>query len=156
MTNAAFQATVHGFRTVPSRKVIQLVLEVPIEQQAEIARICDHGAWVAVARLTAPAQEAAPEARQSPTDPAGEPHKKHWDEILPSQQSGILCADPKFWRFLNEKWALAIQSTADAATHVRQYLKLNSRADITPRSPAAMAKWRELVVDYRLWERAVV
>lgn len=72
---AAFQATIHGLRTVPSRGVVQVVVEAKIEELPSIARIAEHGAWVAVARLQEPkggADEVAnePIPAHSPAPPA--------------------------------------------------------------------------------------
>lgn len=158
---AAFSATYADWKLIRGRKVVQVVFEIPLEKADEAYQVVggmpDAGAekWFGIAALT----PAATEARQSPISDAptaGEPHKKSWEEIMPSQQAGILCSEPHFWMFLNGIGAINIETTDDCATWVRQYLKVNSRADITPRSPVAMSRWRELVVDYRLWERAVV
>src|SRR5262245_32356308 len=54
---AAFRATIHGLRTVPSRKVVQVVVEAPIEHLTLIAKVAEHGAWVGVARLTEAGKE---------------------------------------------------------------------------------------------------
>lgn len=56
MTAAAIDATFADYRTVKTRKVLQLILEVPIERQAEVFEILgfpmpDNPPWLAVARL---------------------------------------------------------------------------------------------------------
>lgn len=91
---AAFQATIHGFRTVPSRGVVSITIEAPIEHHAEIARIAVHGAWVAVARLEEPKQE---KAKAEPKD------KKNWRDMPPAQQAAIRCGEPIFWAYLKEQ-----------------------------------------------------
>lgn len=160
MTAAAFSATFADWKLIRGRKVVQIVFEVPLEKADEAYQVVGgmpnvaESAWFAIARLNQEVEQRPRQPHESQSDGANS--KKSWDEILPSQQAGILCSEPKFWKFLNEIGAIGIKSTADCATWVRMYCKVNTRADITPRSPAALAKWRELVVDYRLWERAVV
>ena len=62
MTDAVFEATYHNTKNVLGRKVMQVILEVPIEKSATVydalgwpdpAAPC----WVAVARLEQPKQE---------------------------------------------------------------------------------------------------
>lgn len=85
------------------------------------------------------------------------PRAKHsWDELLPAQQAGILCDDRRFWKFLNDERRATIVDSDDAATWVRRHCGVNSRANITERFPDAMANWRTLVTDYRLWSQGAV
>jgi acid phosphatase family membrane protein YuiD len=53
---AAFQATYANFKNVQSRKVLQIILEVPIENAHQVFSVLGmpnshESAWVAVARL---------------------------------------------------------------------------------------------------------
>lgn len=164
---AAFRATIHGLRTVPSRKVIQLILECPIEQQAEIARIAEHGAWVAVARIN-PEQEreAMPVERKrisgtTETPPRSDSNpkpvgaeKRPWNELAPAQQAGILCGEPAFWTFLNEKYDHMLPDVRDAtraAIVVREICGVTSRRDIATDTRARGAFY-SLNEQYRAWK----
>lgn len=159
-------------RNVNTHKCVRLIIDVPAEDALKVIKAFGWATMVnpvpvAVARLQEPkevmqhTQVPRPEEhdktrpRPSPEPSGGANSKKHWDEILPSQQAGILCKEPKFWMFLMERSNRVITNMADAATWVRQHCEVNTRTDLRS-SPAALAKWRELVVDYRLWERAVV
>lgn len=181
MTAAAFSACFADWKLIRGRKVVQLVFEVPLEKADEAYQVVggmpdpSTSKWFAIAALTEEVQQPRPQNPANPAVDGASPqcpscegtekwhatgcplaHKKSWDEILPSQQAGILCNEPLFWNFLTKRNGKPIECVSEAATWVRQYCKVNTRADLTNQSPAALAKWRELVVDYRLWERAVV
>lgn len=156
-----FRASVHGFRTVPSRGVVSITIEAPIEQHAEIARIAEHGAWVAVARLTQDAKEepspekptssptqARPAHSQLPTPPAQGGARKG-----PAQMAGIVCNDPRFWRFLTEKY-FGVASAPDAAQAVREICGIASRSELG-KDEQATAEWERLRNDYEVWLRVV-
>ncbi len=92
----AIRATFSDFRTVKSRKIAQLVMEVPIEEADAALRSLggvprpDVDRWVAIAPLT---EEAA---KRPPREP------KSWTELSYAAQAGIRCNDPKFQAWLNE------------------------------------------------------
>lgn len=93
MTAAAIRATFSTYRHVPTRKVIQLVLEVPEEhQQAVFAALgypltgVDH--WVAVARLTDPADP-------TPARPPAARHVPPHDEPSPPSEAPPEGVHPK-------------------------------------------------------------
>jgi hypothetical protein len=140
---AAFEATVHGFRTVPTRKVVQITVEAPIEQHAKLAAIAVHGAWVVVARLDP--EKAEPEKRQ-----------RAWAELTPTAQAAIRCDDPEFHRFLSQRygdWNPRLRrSTETAAVFIRERCGVKSRADITGNEQATAA-WRGLDVEFLDWQR---
>lgn len=171
-------------RNVNTHKCVRLIIDVPAENALKVISAFGWATMVnpvpvAVARLQGPrpqegfvGDDIAHDLAEIPlsggkcskgTGAAGvegsipSRSTKSWDEILPSQQAGILCSDHKFWKFVSERddCIKYIESTEDCATWVRQYCGINSRANITRNHPC-WTKWRELVVDYRLWERAVV
>lgn len=131
---AAFQASVHGLRTVGGRKCIQIILEAPIEQQAEIARICEHDAWVAVARIQKPNEKEKPD-------------KKRWNTLSPAQQAGILCADIEFQNYIDAA------DEQNAVFLVRQKCGVKSRSELDPKEDSGR-NWNVLVDNYRIWQQA--
>jgi len=139
MKSAAFQATVHGFRTVPSRGVISITIECPIEHHAEIARIAEHGAWVAVARLQEPGEKPAKD-------------KRDWRELSPAQQAGIRCDEPSFAAFLKEQrpddWH---EATDDPAACVRLICGVTSRAYIE-KDQRSRVIWKQLDDQFQAWK----
>lgn len=136
---AAFEATVHGFRTVPTRKVVQVTIEAPIERHAEIAKIAEHGAWVAVARLQ--------RAQKHDND------NKRWGDLSEPQQAGIMCTDPIFWKFIQEEKGVSVMSESEAAQFVRRYCGVNSRSQLGDTHPARDS-WRILSNEFRAWKAA--
>jgi hypothetical protein len=165
---AAFQATVHGFRTVPTRGVVSITIEAPIEQHARIAEIAEHGAWVAVARLEQPKggdanterpklsprlDNAQPSpSRDSNSTAAGAKLKVY---TLP-QRVAMVCNEPAFWRFLQEinGWGGHDLVTEQKAIElVREYCGVSSRSQILPGTEAAK-RWDELHARYLLWSQS--
>ena len=129
---AVFKASVHSFRTVPSRKVVQIVLEVPIEQQELIARIAQHNSWVAVARITAPAQKrSCAETGKSTTGLA--------------QRIGRMCNDADFQKFSKTKTA------EETAAQVRRWCHVTSRKDIVG-DRIAESLWDVLEASFNAWK----
>lgn len=158
MTAAAFQATIHGLRTVPSRKVCQIVVEAPIEQLAHIARIAEHGAWVAVARLTeVPAPSSSRVSSSGEREPVSDPglsterghhEKRRFDDMSPAQQAGMLCNDVGFRKYIEEKVTTPCTTVDQAAQIVRDWCGVKSRSALTSENRV----WSAFVEEYRLWQ----
>lgn len=159
MNAAAFKATYSDFRLIKGRKVVQFVFELPIEQ-ADVALKVVGGmpnpaaeVWCAVARLdptkiesevvpTEGRQRAPRETGTIDTSPASVPDIPARAINRLAQRAGILCNDPLFHRYLGEKHH--VQQSHDrqattllAAAFVRNYCKVESRADILPNTEAA-------------------
>ncbi|MBS7545094.1 hypothetical protein [Ancylobacter oerskovii] len=139
---AAFQGTYSDMRPVKSRKVLQIVVEIPIEQGA--AFVAAFGmpnpgteSWVALAKLVSP--EAKPK------------DSRRWDELSPAQQAGIRCAEKSFWAFLTER-GHPCDTAENAAAFVRSWCGVRSRADIAG-NERAEAAWLELDGEYLAWMR---
>ncbi len=135
---AVFRATVHGLRTVPSRKVLQIVIETPIEQLPHVASVCEYGAWLVVARICSEQGEI-------------EKPDRSWNEMSAVEQSGILCKEPSFWKFLEERYDVAIEDIPAAADQVRELCGVKSRREIIP-GTIPEKRWEHLMNDYRVWQ----
>lgn len=133
MAKLVFKATIHGVRTLPSRKVVQIVVEAPIEELAHIASVAEHGAWVAVARLEPPGKE--------------EPDDKPARAKSLSQQAGALCANPVFRAFFGAA------TEDECAQRVREWCDVESRGEIKAGTRAGKA-WLDLVQRFHGWEQA--
>lgn len=143
---AAFQGTYSDMRIVKSRKVIQVVVELPVEQgQAFVAAfgVPDPATetWVAIARLD-------PKAKQ----PEPEKPSRRWDQMSPTQQAGIRCNEPTFWAFIREDRALPCETSEDAAEFVRTFCGVTSRSDLN-RDEATARAWHDLDGQYLAWLR---
>lgn len=151
---AAFRATIHGIKTLPSRKVVSVTVEAPIEQLAHIARVCEHGAWVAVARLESEVMPAAGQ-RSVPIEPETTPRRETAGAKSQGQIAGYLCTLGSFHEFLRKKftaqwngnWSATETDEETAKQCVYEICTVTSRKDLTKDN----AEWLALQLAYKLW-----
>lgn len=130
---ATFSGTIGRVSTVPSRGVVIVSVEAPLEHHGLVARIAVHGQHVAVAAIQAPEEKPA--------------EKKRWNDLTPQAQAGILCADPEFQNFLDAS------DESNAAGIIYQLCNIVSRSELSTNSRAAR-EWSSLVNDFRVWQQA--
>jgi hypothetical protein len=144
---AAIQATFSDVKLIRSRKVCQLVLEIPLEQ-ADAALSTLGGIpqphserWVALARLNGYAPEPKPDKE-----------KQRWEDLKLSMQAGIRCSEPAFWEFVRKevRGARDVRDEATAANWLRWLLGIDSRSGLND-NPAAAERWRDLDRSYQAW-----
>ena len=164
----AIRAAYSSFKHVPTRSVLQLVLEVPIEQAEaalDLLGIPQPGTqtWCAIARLNDSAvvtpsplrpDQALPATDVGPPRPeaaaAGRPALTPGEKLV--QMAGMLCEDIRF-----QEWLRAMDADA-AATLVRIHCGIASRRELAT-NEAAQRKFNELVARYKsetgqsTWER---
>lgn len=159
---AAFRCTYSDWKLIRTRKIVQLVFEVAVEQ-ADVAYRVLGGMpnsaaeiWCAIARLDPAAvkQESEvvpntpPISGRIDTSPASGPDiparaRKPVDpDKRLAQRAGILCSDRAFHRFIAEHYGFVFSTDADednerAAQFVRQRCQVDSRANIRPHTEAA-------------------
>lgn len=135
-------ATFSEWKMIKTRKVLQIVLELPLEQQGEVYQtlgvpLPDQEIWVAVARLDMKAGAV-----------------KQVEDMRPaaklSQLAGILCHEGGFQRFVAEQLGDHEASEDNAADYIRLVCSVKSRADID-KSEFASGKFRELRASYQAW-----
>ena len=138
MTDAAFTATFANVKNVPSRKCVQFVFEVPVEQAKAANDILGGfpdpsvSVHVAIARLV--------------VKPAPDKPKR---ERLTSERAAMLCNDAAFadWLFkrvgCNDPKELAY-----VATVMREVLMVDSRRELDT-DPAARARFEALEAEYK-------
>lgn len=148
----AFRATYSDFKLVKTRKVIQIVLEVPVEQSNAVLDVLggmpdpSKESWVGVALIR-------PDT--SPLQPVDQPRpagaKRDWRDIPPSQQAGIRCEEPIFEQFLKEgrpdDWAEA-QNTRDAVCMI---CGVTSRSELATNQKARVI-WKQLDDQFNAWK----
>lgn len=140
MTEAVFKASYADWKLIKTRKVVQVVFEVPVESSdiayQVVGGMADNSQekWFAIARLD-----------ESPPKPEGKAPLK-WQEMSPAQQAGMLCSDIPFQKFI-----LETGGSTDAANSVRLICGVTSRGDIKPGTEAAR-RWASIVSDYRAWQ----
>lgn len=166
MTDAAFRATFADFKLVKTRKTAQLIFEVPVEGADAALNTLgglprpDAEIWCAIARLDPKA--AAREPRKAVGErPAKEPEP--FATLPLAKQAAIRCADPLFWKYLNENhyelygpdpiygW---IYAEDKAAQYVRALCGVESRAQLGDDIVAA-GKWRQINRAFLDWKHAV-
>lgn len=132
------QADFVSFRSIQGRKVLQLVLETDITNTVEVMTKLgapNHGesVSVAVALLNKElAQEQTSPAVVSNSGANGKHEgldnapatKRKFSELPLSQQAGIRCAEPQFWRYLG------VGSEASAKAQVRIRCGVESRSQL--------------------------
>lgn len=96
-------------------------------------------------------ETALPEREGESDKVAGSPSRtrRTWGELSPAQQAGLLCGDPMFQQFLYERGETTTPDKDEAAEAVRVICSVMSRKEITPQN----SWWRDLVADYRNWQR---
>lgn len=145
------KATYADLKTVKTRGVCQIVLEMPIEGMADAfgllgAPIPGNEVWVAVARLRPEAVKQIVQGTQEPleADPPRQPRPL-------SQLAAMTCNEGRFWRFLAEKGDYQVKNADDAAQYVRLICGVKSRAEFDTNVHAA-GKWRDLRAEYEAWK----
>lgn len=162
-------ATFSDFRIVKTRKLAQLIFEVPIEQaDAALAALgglprSDGERWCGIALLNSaasPSADTGPHPSSVTMVPAPEAEAKSADkprrrfsEMSRAQQAGMLCHDMLFQDWAIERWpdvaTPSFTSTADIVSFlVKRECGVASRSDLDKTASARVA-WDGLVSQYR-------
>ena len=161
---AAIAGTYSDLKLVRSRKVAQIIIEVPIEgAQALITALGlpnpAEEVWVAVARLQSPKEgnEWAAYRKQTleeikPPTASVEP-RRPFSSLPYPQQAALRCQELSFRDFLRHKQFGDARDAEAAAAIVRGYCEVDSRADIKPGTEAEKL-WLRLNTEYTFWESA--
>lgn len=155
------QATYSDLKTVKTRSVCQLILELPIEALTDVvallgAPVPGNEVWVAVARLRgkqeAPHVASEDEPPQMIEPPANDDGDRPARPL--SQISAYLCTIEAFRRYLFEEHKLpAIPTEDEAADFVREHCGVRSRREFDL-DDAAASNFRHLRAGYHAWMRA--
>ena len=164
MTAAAFKATYADWKLIKTRGCVQLVFEVPLHEADMAYQVVggmpDAAAerWFGIARLKSESEvmpdtqsRSHPRTETPPASVADTPvrARKSWQDMSPSQQAGILCADRRFWAFLREQgWGVRDESNAVHAIY--EYCGITSRSLILPGTSAG-GLWKNLHDKYQAW-----
>jgi hypothetical protein len=169
----AVAATFGDFKLVKTRKVAQLILEMPIEHaDAALEALgglprADKEIWVGVARLHAPPPKAlgaqvdteeaieaskSREADPKPKRPSWTPPRRRWDDLPAAQQAGILCTNYAFREYIRIKHNPRVINEDMVTSFVRDFCGVVSRADLD-KEPYARNKWDQLAEDFDEWRK---
>lgn len=155
------QLMYHGSRVWARRHTPELMLGVysPEEFDRSAEDIIEdwgerRGAGLIKAvQATAPARDDGPpqELWTEPEDGTPPEWSSKWDDLGPVKQAGILCGDEGFAKFMKETF-VDCNTANDIVLFVRGYCGVKSRAELANNEQAAR-RWRDLVADYRAWQR---
>ena len=168
---AAFKAEYADWKLIKSRRVVQIVLEIPLEEANAAHTILGgmpnpaESLWLGVARID-PRAGAEPTIRDRvpsgiPDTEASRPNsefdsrdgghpKKSWSSMSPAQQAGMRCEKPLFQQFLSEKLKRSVVSAEEAAEAVRRFCVVSSRSDIKPHQLSGRL-WKQLDDEFMTW-----
>lgn len=135
-------------RTVKSRSVVQVIVELPIEEGENIIKMFgfpqpSNPTKLALARL---ADRPQIEAKANGD---GREHGP-WHTLSPTLQAVLRCKAETFWTYLRERHGAHASTETEAATFVRHHCGVNSRSSLTGK---AAEKWAELDRSYEEWLR---
>src|SRR6185312_1949771 len=147
---AVIKATFSDWRTVKGRKQLQLIIEVPLEQQREVlerlgAPNGENPLWCAIAMLTKEAAHPKP-IDLSKSERGKELYRSKDAMEQAAIRACILCEDLKF-----QLWASkhSVPGITDTASWLRFKLNVHSRNEISS-SDRAYNKFLELEAQYKM------
>jgi hypothetical protein len=175
--SSIIQATYSDLKVVKTRKVAQLIFEIPLEQFNEAmavlggAPLPDSEVWVAIARLNdhataqptaetgpsrfsdKPAQDPSrpnkPEKPDKPRPEANQPHKT-WFEQPPVVRAAMRCKDVRFQQWLHGLGRIPEPTLEEAVAYAKR-VSGGSRANLGSSGfEAQTAAWE--VVDHKYHE----
>lgn len=146
MEQAAIQGTFADLKSVKTRSVVQMVVEIPIEQAERVVSMFGFpqpGAEiaVAVARLD-------PENVKAPPAPPDKPKKRFEDYSL-AEQAGMRCDDSRFRDFLEHRYGEEIP-VGEVTSFVRLICGVKSRVELNEDVGAAEV-WKSINAEYEQW-----
>jgi len=143
--SGAFAGAYSDLRFIKSRKVAQVVIELPIEQANRF--LAAFGApdptsevWVAIARLN----HAPDSGKMVEEQVEAEKPRRQWSEMRPSARAAILCGETAFQAFLK------VRSKDDAAAKLRAHCGVGSRSEFDTDETARM-RFEMVERDFQRW-----
>jgi hypothetical protein len=155
MTHAIIHGTYSDLKTIKTRSVVQVIIEVPIEYGSHVINAFGfpqpgHEVQVAIARLQ---DTGTATTRHGGVDnPVADQGKSSDSPRTLAQMVGAACQNTAFI-----KWAQARYENVgpDIATFVRKWCGVTSRSEIRPGTVAA-TKWKQLHDQFWLESRGYV
>jgi hypothetical protein len=142
VSERVIQADYVNWRTVVGRKTLQLIFEIDISLQGDVLEMLgpprtDVSVPCAIALLDMKKVKAGSQESEANGHP-----KKAWADYSRSQQAGILCGDPDFWRYFHST------GQEDATQRVKAHFRIASRKELD--DPQKHGLWDEFVALYNL------
>ena len=157
---AVFRASYSDWKLIRTRKCLQIVFEVPIEESNlayEVLGGMPNPAaecWCAIARLHPETllqqEQLGPGPKATSQDGGTAPRPPNNKKLM--QRAGILANDSLFWCYLEELNPGTAEIMEDeAAEYIRDYCQVTSRTNIVPGTPAAEL-FSELLTKFTNWK----
>lgn len=145
---AIFEGTYHDIKTVRTRGMMQIIIEMPLQRGTEFVKhfgmpTPEAEIPVAIAHLNLKAAASEPPAQKD---------RRKFDDLPYPQQAGIVANEQAFWRYVQEKFYKKIDNESEAAAFIRWKCGVKSRAELTPADEAAVDSWRALLHNYQAWK----
>ena len=165
---SAILAQFSDWRTVKGRKVLQLIFEVPLEEQAKV--LTHLGApmpladlWCGIARVArkgkagetgaAPVVSGSSMAASDETPPAGNSKpKRRWQDMPPSQRAALLTKDGRFWAYLESQGFLGTELAADG--FIKSHCGIQSKGELKPGNNVENLRFEDLEGNFKAWSQA--
>jgi hypothetical protein len=140
---AAIRGCYSDLKLIRGRKVAIICVEIPIEQAEQFVAAfgipnAAEETWVALARLDLVNGNGKPNDNWKP------------DEINIASHCALVCQKPTFWEYIRKARHCHIEGEADAATYVRRFCNVNTRADLAT-NEKALQRWQFLESAYEDW-----
>lgn len=142
MTKAAIKAVYTDYKRIKSRKVHQVVFEVPSEKWPEIYRVLgepniETSDWFGIAKMNV--QEPAPTPKEQGSNLAA--------------NVAIMLKNPVFKKFLRERGGISVMGDEEktANFNLKKILKIGSKSELNT-NPQKAEAWRDLRSEFKAWE----
>lgn len=152
MSASAFRATYSDWRLVKTRRVVQVVMEVPLEDADKAYEILggmpnpSEGQWFGIAALQS-AVKAQPERKDGASTARA---KLPWREKPVSSQVAIRVTEPSFKAFLQERYPDEWHETSDPEECIKLMLGVTRKRDIQF-NHRALVLWKQVDDQYQVW-----
>lgn len=140
----AFSATFSDFKLVKTRKVAQLVFEIPLEAV--------DAAYQVLGGMPDPSAERWFGIAPIREDAAKPKERVEWRDMPPASQAFLRCKDIVFRKFLTETRG-DVNSEEAAAVLVRELCAVQSRSELSTKH-AARVVWHQLDTEFQAWKAA--
>lgn len=140
MTKAAIKAVYTDYKRVKSRKVHQIVFEVPSEDWPNVYRVLGEPSietsdWFGIAAMNV-------------TEPAPTPQEQGTNLAA---NAAIMLGDQLFQSFLAHEYDCLVDSKESANICIKMLLDIESKSTLNT-DPQKAAQWRELRSQFEAWK----
>jgi hypothetical protein len=141
---AVIQGSLVDAKNVASHKCVRLSIDVPAEMGTQIVTAFG---WPTMAEPVAVAV-----ARLDLTANGNGKPNDNWkpDEINIASLCALVCQKPTFWEYIRAVKGVPCIGEQDAATYVRRFCIVNTRADLAT-NETALSRWQFLESAYEDW-----